>query len=58
MATPVISGIIALLLQKRPYLSNVEVKMLLKQSCRDLGFPREFQGWGMPDGAKLLEAEL
>ena len=46
MSTPRVSGAIALLLQKDPFLTNVEVKMLLRESCLDLGYPRNRQGWG------------
>lgn len=45
---------IALLLQKDPFLTNVEVKMLLRESCLDLGYPRNRQGWGKLDIQKLL----
>lgn len=54
MATPMISGAIALLLEKEPWLTNVEVKMRLKESARDLGMERNRQGWGQPDISKLL----
>lgn len=46
MSTPRISGAVALLLEKDPLLSNVEVKMLLRESARDMGFARNQQGWG------------
>ncbi|MEG2987139.1 MAG: S8 family peptidase [Lachnospiraceae bacterium] len=54
MSTPVVSGAIALLLSKYPDLSNVEVKLRLRESCRDLGEPANRQGWGMLDVAKLM----
>ena len=54
MSTPKVSGAIALLLQKDPLLTNVEVKMLLRESCIDLGYPRNRQGWGKLDIRKLL----
>lgn len=46
MSTPVISGAIALALEKRPGLSNVEIKMALRDSAGDLGYPHNLQGWG------------
>lgn len=55
MATPMISGAIALLLEKEPWLSNVEVKMRLKEASKDLGMERNRQGWGQPDIPELLK---
>ena len=37
MATPVVSGAVALLLSKYPEMTNVEVKLRLRQTCVDLG---------------------
>ena len=48
------SGCAALLLSKYPQLTNVEVKMRLKESARDLRLPPNWQGWGMPDVERLL----
>ena len=47
MATPVVSGSLTLLLSARREMTNKEVKMLLSTSCRNLGLPRNQQGWGM-----------
>lgn len=55
MSTPIVAGAIALLLEKQPHLKNVEVKMKLKDSCKDLGLPRNRQGWGQIDIEKLLK---
>ena len=46
MSTPLISGAIALMLEKNPALTNMEIKMKLKESADDLGLPRNQQGWG------------
>lgn len=46
MATPVVSGALALLLSKQPQMTNKEVKLHLSQTCVDLGLPRNQQGWG------------
>ena len=54
MSTPIISGAVALLLEKCPNLTNRDVKLRLMQSCRDLGFPKNQQGWGMLDVQRLL----
>lgn len=54
MATPVVSGAIALLLSKYPDMSNVEVKLRLRQTCDDLGMKWERQGWGLLNVKRLL----
>lgn len=54
MATPVVTGAIALLLQKEPYLTPIDVKMLLYERAEDLGLPKERQGWGTVNVVKLL----
>lgn len=45
MATPVVSGAIACLLSKYPDMTNVEVKLKLRESCMVSDYAR--QGWGM-----------
>lgn len=53
MATPVVSGAIACLLSKYPDMTNVEVKLKLRESC----VPSEnTQGWGMLHVGRLLSA--
>lgn len=47
MATPMVSGAAALLLSKEPWLTNVEVKMRLRESADDLGLDHSRQGWGL-----------
>lgn len=54
MSTPQISGAVALALQKAPYLTNVQIKMMLRDSARDLGLPHNRQGWGEFDLDKFL----
>ncbi|MDY3918640.1 MAG: S8 family peptidase [Candidatus Limivivens sp.] len=54
MATPVVSGAIALLLAARPELTNVEVKMRLKETAEDIGLDRNQQGWGRLHIGRLL----
>ena len=54
MATPVVSGAAALLLEKYPYFTPKEVKLRLLERARDLGLPRNQQGRGMVDLAALL----
>lgn len=55
MATPVVAGAAALLLEKYPDMTNVEVKMRLWDSCEDLGLPVNRQGHGRLDMRKLLK---
>lgn len=54
MATPVVSGSIALLLSKHPHLTPKEVKLRLKNSCTNLNLPHGNQGWGLLNVEKLL----
>ncbi|MDO4323647.1 MAG: S8 family peptidase [Lachnospiraceae bacterium] len=54
MAAPAVAGGIALLLEKEPFLTNVKVKMRLKETAVDLGYPKNRQGWGIPDLRRLL----
>lgn len=46
MATPIVSGTVAQILQKNPSLSPSQVKALLKQHAYNLGFNRNSQGNG------------
>lgn len=55
MATPVVSGAIALLLSSHPELTNREVKLRLRNTAVDLGYHWEKQGWGMLNIRRLLE---
>ena len=56
MATPVVSGGIALLLSlpKYRFYEPKEVKIRLKNSCTDLGLPHNKQGWGLFDLKRFL----
>lgn len=55
MATPVVSGAVALLLSKEPNLTNEEVKKRLKKSCDNLNMPVIRQGSGFLNVHKLLK---
>lgn len=57
MATPMVSGAIALLLSRYPYMSGRDVKVRLKNSAEDLGLPINQQGWGCLNVRKLLRLE-
>ena len=54
MATPMVSGAIALLLSVYPKLTPKEIKEKLWDSCDDLGRPEEEQGAGLLNIKKLL----
>ena len=54
MSTAIVSGAIALLLEKRPWLTPAEVKLALYHSAVDLGWEKNRQGWGMLDVNRLL----
>lgn len=54
MSTPIVSGAIALLLSRYPDMSNLEVKIRLKNTAVSLGQPHNRQGWGMIDIQQLL----
>ena len=55
MATPIVSGGIALLLQKHPYYTNEQAKQRLLYTSRDLKEPWNKQGWGMIQIDRLLK---
>lgn len=55
MATPIVSGGIALLLQKYPYYTNEQAKQKLLYTSRDLKEPWSKQGWGMIQIDRLLK---
>ena len=42
-----VAGGIALLLEKHPEYTNLEIKKRLKSRARDLGYPHNLQGWGL-----------
>ena len=54
MATPIVSGAVAVLISKYPYISNVEIKQRLKSSCVDLQMDTMWQGNGLLNMKKLL----
>lgn len=54
MSTPIVSGAIALLLEKYPDMTNRDVKLKIMESSRDIGLPRNQQGWGLLDVERLL----
>ncbi len=55
MATPIVSGAAALLLQKYPELSNEQVKRKINYSATDMHEPWTKQGWGMVNIDRLIQ---
>lgn len=54
MSTPYVSGVIALLLSKEPYLTPKQVKLRLYETSLDLGKSNNQQGWGLINPRGLL----
>ena len=54
MAAPVVSGAAACLLSKYPDMTNVEVKLKLRESC--VKYPGTEAGWGLLNVKKLMKA--
>lgn len=54
MATPLVTGAAALLLQKEPGLSNIQVRRRIHYCASDVGESWTKQGWGMLNVERLL----
>ena len=54
MATPMVAGAVACLLEKYPHMTNVQVKLRLRGSCLPLAMPESKQGWGLLSMERLL----
>ena len=57
MSTPMITGAIALMLEKYPKMTPDDIKYALKCCAVDLNYPHNRQGWGMIDIEKLIKEE-
>lgn len=55
MATPIVTGVIALLLSAQPWLTNLDVKIRLMETGLDCGIARNRQGWGALNPRRMLE---
>jgi len=55
MATPIVSGALALLMQKFPEMNNEDIKQKLIYTATDLREPWNKQGWGMINVKRLLQ---
>ncbi len=58
MATPIVAGVAALLLQRNPSLTPDQVKAILKETAEDRGYPPDAQGAGYVDAAAALARAL
>lgn len=58
MASSIVIGAIALILEKYPDLDPQEVKLVLEMSCNSLHFEKNIQGKGMLDLKKLLSLTI
>lgn len=54
MATPIVTGAVALALQKFPDMTNEELKQKITMTATDLHEPWNKQGWGMVNVRRLL----
>lgn len=54
MSTPIVSGVLSLLLSQNPHLTNVECKKLIKETSTDLKMDKNRQGWGRINAETLL----
>ncbi len=54
MAAPMVAGAIACLLEKYPTMTNVQVKLRLRERCIKLDMPEAKQGWGALSLENLL----
>lgn len=55
VATPMIAGLVCLMLENDETLSPDKIKNNLLKSCRPLGFEMNLEGFGMPNLDKLLQ---
>ncbi len=54
MATPIVSGAAALVLQKYPFMNNGQIKRKMVYSAKNMQEPWSKQGWGMLDIENLF----
>ncbi|GAA0194576.1 S8 family serine peptidase [Fulvivirga kasyanovii] len=53
-SAPVITGLIAAIMQQRPAISNKEVIDLIKRSSHLYPYPNNYLGYGVPDARKII----
>ncbi len=55
VATPMVAGLVCLMLEKYPKLSPIEVKRGLLSCCKKICFNKNFEGFGYPQIDKILK---
>ena len=55
VATPMVAGLCALLLEKEPLLKPFEIKKLLLNSCKPITYNKNLEGYGYPEINKLFK---
>lgn len=54
MTVPIVSGIVALMLERKPDLTNKEIKKKMYETAIDVGLPKNHQGWGEINARRLI----
>jgi hypothetical protein len=54
-SAPLITGMIACMLQKKPYLSLAKIRKILEKSAHLYPFPNNYVGYGMPNACKVIK---
>ncbi|MBR1443928.1 MAG: S8 family peptidase [Firmicutes bacterium] len=58
MSTPMVTGALALLLQKYPDITPNTAKLMLKKTCTSLNYSHSQQGWGLLNIKNLLQEDI
>ncbi len=58
LATPLVAGAAALLIQARPTLTNMEIRQLLMETASNASNPNNDIGWGVPNLRAAIEASV
>lgn len=54
-ATPIASGIAALVLSAHPHLTNVQLRNILRQTANNFSSPNNFRGYGLLSAVRAIE---
>ncbi len=57
-SAPIITGLVACMIEQDPTLTNSEIKSILLQSCSLYPYGNNYIGYGNPDGAKIIKSLL